>query len=496
MAGESALIVIDPRRIELAEMADVHLTPRPGTNVPLLSAMAWVILEERLFDSAFVGKRVDGWSAFYRSLGTFRPEDVAGICGVSAELIRTAARIYAMSKPAMCFHGLGVTEHVQGTDGAICLANLALLTGNLGKPGCGVNPLRGQNNVQGAAHMGCEPSNLTGFIPLQAGRPAFEQAWGTPLPNKSGLNLMQMMDAANEGRLKAMWAIGYDVSLTNPNADATRRALTAMELVIVQDLFLNRVAEQAHVFFPAASSFEKDGTFMNAERRVQRVRKAVEPPGQARPDWQIICNLAAEMGFGTKFSFGSPREVWDEVREVWPAGRGITYERLERDGGLQWPCPSEDHPGTPILHMEVFPKGPRASLQPVNYTPTDETTSDRFPLLLTTGRTLYQFNAGTMTMRTPNASLRPSDVLEISPADASQFGVHDGETVRVTSRWGEATLPARLSASVRPGELFTTFHSAGLLLNRLTGNHRDARVDTPEYKVTAVRVEPVVTLVV
>jgi formate dehydrogenase major subunit len=339
--------------------------------------------------------------------------------------------------------------------------------------------------------MGCEPGNLTGFTPLEVGRPMFERAWGAPLPTRPGLNLMQMMDAAAEGKLKALWAIGYDVSLTNPNAVATRRALESMELVIVQDLFLNHIAEHAHVFLPAASSFEKDGTFMNAERRVQRVRKAVEPKGSSRPDWRIICDVAAALGCGGQFAFGSSKEVWDEVRAVWPAGRGISYERLERGGGLQWPCPSEDHPGTAVLHADTFPGGRRAGLQPVSFTPTGETTSEEFPFLLTTGRTLYQFNAGTMTMRTPNAVLRATDVLDVSPVDADRLGVRAGDRVRVSSRWGQATLPVQLSAAVKPGELFATFHTPEVLLNQLTSGRRDSRVDTPEYKVTAVRVERV-----
>jgi formate dehydrogenase major subunit len=484
------LIVIDPRRIELAHYAQVHLAPRPGTNIPLLNAIACTIVEEGLFDAQFVRDRVSDWDSFRRFIASWTPETVVDICGIAANLIRQAARIYATQKPAMCFHGLGVTEHGQGTEAVTCLVNLALLTGNLGKPGSGINPLRGQNNVQGAAQMGCEPRNLTGSAPLAKARDLFEKTWRVPLPTQPGLNLMRMMDAAAEGRFKALWAIGYDIALTNPNAAATRRALTSLELLVVQDLFLTQVAEHASVFLPAASPFEKEGTFMNSERRIQRVRSATPPRGNSKPDWQIICEVARAMGKGEHFAFHSPQEIWEEVRAVWPAGRGITYDRLDR-GGLQWPCPAESHPGTSVLHTETFPVGPRAALRRVEFVPTPEQTTTEFPFLLTTGRTLYQFNAGTMTMRTPNALLRPEDYLEMSPADAGRLGVRDGERMRVSSRYGQAILPVRASSSIKPGELFSTFHTPGAFVNELTSDKRDRQVDTPEYKVTAVRVERV-----
>jgi formate dehydrogenase major subunit len=486
------LIVIDPRRIELAEYTDCHLQLRPGTNVLLLNAMACVIVEEGLIDDAFVRERVNGWDGFRDFVGTFRPEAVAATCGVDADLIRRAARLYATAKPAMTFHGLGLTEHVQGTDGVECLVNLALLTGNVGCAGAGVNPLRGQNNVQGAAHMGCEPASLTGGTPLPLARAAFEDVWHATLPDAPGLNLMQMVDAAKAGQLKAMWAIGYDIALTNPNAAATRTALESLELLIVQDLFLNRVSEFAHVFFPAASSFEKDGTFMNGERRVQRVRKVLDPPGQARPDWKIICDLARAMGRGDHFAFVSPREVWDEVRAVWPAGRGITYERLDGHG-LQWPCPTEQHPGTPVLHEGAFTIGPRAPLQRIAFIPLAETPSNEYPFILNTGRTLYLFNAGTMSNRTANAALHPADFLDMLPGDADLLGLQAGDRIRVTSRHGTAVLPVRLNPAIRTGELFTTFHMPELWVNELTGPQRDTKVDTPAYKVTAVRLERVQT---
>jgi formate dehydrogenase major subunit len=392
----------------------------------------------------------------------------------------------------MSVHGLGLTEHVQGTDGVMALINLALLTGNLGKPGGGVSPLRGrgQNNVQGAAHMGCEPGTLPGSMPIDEGRPAFEHQWGESLPHVRGLNLIEMMDAAVAGRLKALWAIGYDVFLTNPNGTETGRALKSLELVIVQDLFLNETAREfGTVFLPACSSFEKDGTFMNAERRIQRVRPTLRPRGSSKPDWQIVAEIARAMG-GHGFEYRNPEAIWDEVRTLCYGARGMTYTRLDT-GGLQWPCPAEDHPGTPILHVERFGCGPTATLRRVDYRATPERTTPRYPFQLITGRSLYQFNARTMTDRTKNHQLRPSDVLDIAPSDAVAIGIRDGERVRVESRYGAAVLPARLSPAVSPGQVFATFQTKEVFLNVVTGSNRDSVVATPEYKVTAIRIERV-----
>ena len=483
------LIVIDPRRIELARYATVHLQPKPGTNILLLNAIACAIVEEGMVDYEFVAERVAELDQFREFITAFGPEKVASTCGVEADLIRQAARLYATTKPAICFHGLGVTEHTQGTEGVMCLVNLALLTGNLGKPGTGINPLRGQNNVQGAAHMGCDPGILTGSISLKEGRPQFESVWHAPVPNTHGLNLLEMMDAAEAGKLKALWTIGYDIALTNANFAATDRALRSLDFIIVQDMFLNETARRfGSLFLPATSSFEKDGTFMNAERRVQRVRKAIEPVGDSRPDWKIICAIAAAMGKGEFFDYQSVEEIWNEIRAVWPAGYGITYQRLE-EKGLQWPCPNENHPGTEVMHVERFPMGTKAALRRISYHPTEEKVDKEFPFLLMTGRTLHQFNAGTMTMRTRNRKLRPTDVLEIAPIDAKQLQLHKGDRVVVQSRYGSASLPVQITRRVKRGELFATFHDAEVFLNSITSPHRDRYVKSPEYKVTAVRIE-------
>jgi len=485
------LIVIDPRRIELARYATIHIQPKPGTNIPLLNAIACAIVEERLVDYQFAAERIAEWDEFCEFIKEFTPEKVATICGVEADLIRQAARLYATVKPAICFHGLGVTEHTQGTEGVMCLVNLALLTGNLGKPGAGINPLRGQNNVQGAAHMGCDPGILTGSVPIPDARLRFENVWHAPVPQTHGLNLLEMMDAAETGELKALWTIGYDIALTNANFTATERALNSLDFVIVQDMFMNETARRfGSLFLPATSSFEKDGTFMNAERRVQRVRRAIEPVGESKPDWKIICEVAAAMGKDQFFRYRSVEDIWNEIRVVWPVGYGITYKRLE-NGGLQWPCPDEGYPGTEVMHVESFSLGKKAALRRVSYRPTEEKVDEEFPFLLMTGRTLHQFNAGTMTMRTRNRILRPSDFLEIAPVDAQKLQLQKGERVLIKSRYGSASLPIRITRRIKPGELFATFHDAKVFLNRVTSPHRDRYVKSPEYKVTAVRIEKV-----
>jgi formate dehydrogenase major subunit len=482
------LIVLDPRRIELARYAACHVALRPGTNVALLNAMAHTIVAEGLCDEPFIRDRVASFAEFETFIAAWPPDRAAAICGVDPDIIRQAARLYARGTPALSVHGLGLTEHVQGTDGVTTLINLALLTGNVGKPGAGVNPLRGQNNVQGSAHMGCDPALLPGSVPLDDGRRHAEALWGVPLPVRRGLHQLEMMDAALDGRLKALWAIGYDVLMTNPNASATLRALRSLELVIVQDMFLTETAREcATVFLPACSSFEKDGTFMNAERRIQRVRAALRPAGASKPDWQILCEIARAMG-GRGFTFGGPEEIWDEVRALAEGARGMTYGRLDVRG-LQWPCPNEDHPGTPILHRSAFPIGPRAQLHAIEFRESPEIATAEYPFTLITGRSLYHFNAGTMTGRTLDRELRRSDVLDMAAADAGRFGFGDGQMVRVVSRYGSTILPVCIDATVSSGQLFATFQTPELLVNALTGPNRDRAVGTPEYKLTAVRVE-------
>ena len=483
------LIVIDPRKTELTKYADVHLQLRPGTNIAVFNSIAHAIIDEGLVDEDFLRDRVTEFEDFCAFVDDYPPEKVGPGCGVPAELIRKAARLYATGKPSMAFHGLGMTEHTQGTEGVMTIVNLALLTGNLGRRGAGVNPLRGQNNVQGSAHMGCDPGILTGSAAIESVRTLFENVWNTKIPTTDGLNQLKMMDAAKDGKLKALWAIGYDVFFSNANAHETEASLENLELCIVQDLFFNETAREfANVFLPAVSSFEKDGTFMNSERRVQRVRKSIEPRGEAKSDWEIICGLARAMGKGEHFQFETPEEIWNEVREVWPAGAGISYERIEK-AGIQWPCPDESHPGTEVLHENEFSGSKTAALRRIKYRPTKETVSQEFPFLLTTGRTLCQFNAGTMTMRTPNVELYRTDFLMLSPDDANALDVRDGETVELSSAYGSAKLPVHVTRQVKRGELFTTFHDPSVFLNYATSKHRDRFTQAPEFKVTAVRID-------
>lgn len=483
------LIVIDPRLTDLARRATVHLRPRAGTNVPVLNALAHVILAESLADESFLRERVDGLADFRALVAGWTPERAAAISGVPADDIRRAARLYGTTRPAMCFHGLGVTEHLQGTEGVMCLINLALLTGNLGRRGAGVNPLRGQNNVQGAAHMGCDPGLLTGGASLEPERARFETLWGTSLPAAPGYNVLEMIEAAGRGEIRCLWITGYDVLPTLPNRARTREALARVETVIVQDLFIDETAREfATVFLPAASVFEHDGTFMNSERRIQRVRQAVPPPAAARPDWEIVCAVARAMGRGSGFGFASAAEIWDEVRAAWPGGAGVTGERLDA-AGVQWPCRDEQSPGTEYLYAESFGAGPRAKLACIDYVPTAETLTPEYPLLLTTGRSLYQFNAGTMTGRGRTRDLRPTDLLEINALDAAATGVASGDAVRVRSRHGEATLRAHVTDRVQPGELFTTFQDPAARVNLLTSSHGDRITKAPEYKVTAVCIQ-------
>lgn len=487
--GGARLVVIDPRRTGLAEIADVHLAPRPGTNVPLLNAMAHVLLAENLVDREFLAARTEGADAFAAFAAAWSPERAASLCSVSADDIRRAARLYAAERPAMCLHGLGLTEHLQGTQGVMALINLALLTGNLGRTGAGINPLRGQNNVQGAAVMGCDPGTLTGSARLADARVRFEAAWGVALPRAPGLNALEMIDAAHTGKLKALYVIGYDIFASLANASETAAALAQLDLVIVQDLFLNETARAfGHVFLPVVSSYEKDGTFMNSERRIQRVRRALEPRGDALSDAEILCRLAAQLGYGERFAQPRADAVWDEIRHLWPAVAGISYDRIAWHG-LQWPCLDQHDPGTAVLHVERFARHQHAKLEQIDYRPTTECIDTQYPFLLTTGRNLHQFNVGTMSGRTRQRVLRPTDTLDMHPYDAGQLGLREGMSVRVTSRHGEAVLPLRITNTLVPGQLFATFHDPVRMLNRLTGPVRDTITSAPEYKVIAARVD-------
>lgn len=492
MARKGAnLIVVDPRKTEFTRYAKYHLQLKAGTNIPLFNAMAQVIVEDKLYDQPFIEKRIDGWNEYKKLIQQWTPEFASKICRVHPRLIREASRMYAKNTPSICFHGLGMTEHTQGTDGVIGLINLALLTGNIGRAGTGINPLRGQNNVQGSSAMGCDPAVYTGMASVEKEKSRFERLWQTSLPGNRGLSLPEMLNAAMKGSLRSMWIVGYDISLTMSDANRTQEALENLDFTIVQDMFMNETARKfADVFLPVATSFEKEGTFMNSERRIQKLRKVVSPPNDVLADWEIVCRLADEMGKKDHFAFSSPQGIWNEVRKVWSAVYGVTYERLE-PSGIQWPCPTIDHPGTEILHQENFTIGRKARLMPLDFMPTREQVSEMYPHILITGRELYHFNSGTMTYRTPNKDILNTDFLHIHPHDAHQIGLKANDLAKLVSLYGETELPVVIDPAVRKGEVFATFNDRGVFLNKLTSPLYDSYVQTPEYKVTAVRVEKI-----
>jgi formate dehydrogenase major subunit len=478
-------IVIDPRRTELAAMADLHLRLRAGTNVPLLNSLASAIVEGGFVDRAFIDARVEGWTTFEEFIAAQTPERWAPVTGVPAATVREAARLYGEAARPLMTHGLGVTEHYQGSEAVRLLCNLALLRGAIGREGVGVNPLRGQNNVQGAADMGCQPDALTGYAPVAdaAARARFEAVWGREIPFTPGRILPDMYDAARRREVRGLFIFGEDVLQSDPDLHRTREALEALDFLVVQELFLSETARRAHVVLPGASFLEKDGTFTNGERRVQRVRKVIDPPGDAHADWEILCVLMAATGYPQQFRH--PSEIMDEIARVNPAFAGISYDRLDT-GGLQWPVPAESG-GTPILHASRFPRpGDRAELACVEFVPSPTPAG---ALTLITGRILEHYNAGTMTRRTPNLALVTEDWLEIHPSDATRRGIAQADPVRITSVQGTARARARVTDRVAPGTLFLTFHFPETEANAVTTDVRDRVSGCPEYKLTGVEVE-------
>ena len=484
------LIVIDPRRTELARLADFHLQLRPGTNVALLNAIGHVIANERLVDHSFISARTEGFEDWLETLSDCSPEQTEPITGVPAHLVYQTARHYARSGASLCVHGLGVTEHRWGSHGVIALCNLALATGNIGKPGTGINPLRGQNNVQGASDVGCLPTYFAGYQNLD--NPALASLHrtltGRPLPTKRGMMTADMWDAAIAGRLKGLWIIGYDVAQTDPNLKKVHHALRSLEFLVVQDLFMSETAKFATLVLPGASFLEKDGTFTNLERRIQRIRKAVDPPNGIPPDWQVVCEVATRMGYPMKYAH--PSEIMDEIAKLTPMFAGVSYERLEDHAGLQWPVPTATHAGTALMHGETFPKG-KARFVSVDYLPPGEEASAEYPFVLTTGRILQHYNCGAQTRRTEILKVVDTDVLEMHPADVERLGLDEGAIVRLVSARGEAILPVAKSERVQPGHLFTSFHFPASTVNDLLSSSADESSKCPEYKVSAVRVEPI-----
>ncbi|MEO8046297.1 MAG: formate dehydrogenase subunit alpha [Nitrospirota bacterium] len=484
------LIVIDPRRTELARLADLHLQLRPGSNVALLNAMGHVLVKEGLLDRAFIATRTEGVEDWLKTVSDCTPEAAEIITGVPAHLIYRAARCYGSSGASFSVHGLGVTEHRWGSHGVIALCNLALATGNIGKPGTGINPLRGQNNVQGASDMGCLPTYFAGYQSLDDPKlAALHQAiTGRPLPTKRGMKTPDMWDAAIAGRLKGLWIIGYDVAQTDPNLKKVHEALKQVEFLVVQDLFLCETTKFAHLVLPGASFLEKDGTFTNLERRIQRIRKVVEPPHGILPDWRVVCEVSTRMGY--PMPYRHPSEIMDEIATLTPMFAGVSYDRLDQHAGLQWPVPTAMHEGTSLMHQETFPRG-KAHFVGVEYLPPGEAGSKEYPFVLTTGRILQHYNCGAQTRRTDILELVDTDVLEMHPADMEGLHLRDGEVVRVVSARGEALLPVVGSERVMSGHLFTSFHFPASTVNALLSSSADESSKCPEYKVSAVRVEPI-----
>ncbi len=488
------LIVADPRKIDLVKSPHIraqhHLPLLPGTNVALLNALSHVIVTEGLINQDYVRERCDldafeGWARFI-ALEHNSPEVTAALTGVPATDVRAAARLFATGGAAAIYYGLGVTEHSQGTTAVMAMANLAMATGNIGKLGAGVNPLRGQNNVQGACDMGSFPHEFSGYrhVSDDAAREMFEATWGVPLSSDPGLRIPNMLDDAVEGTFKALYIQGEDIAQSDPDTQHVTAGLRAMECVVVQDIFLNETAKYAHVFLPGSSFLEKDGTFTNAERRINRVRKVMSPLG-GLADWEATVALSNALGF--PMSYSHPSEIMDEIARLTPSFAGVSYAKLDELGSLQWPCNEAAPLGTPMMHVDRFVRG-MGRFMLTEFVPTEERTGARFPLILTTGRILSQYNVGAQTRRTENSRWHQEDVLDIHPFDAESRGISDGDLVALASRSGDIALRARISERMQPGVVYTTFHHAKTGANVITTDFSDWATNCPEYKVTAVQV--------
>ena len=484
----ATLIVADPREIDMARRAGFHLRLRPGTNVAVLNGLAHVVIEEGFADEAFIAARTEGYEEVRAAVAAYTPELVEEVSGVPAATLREAARAFGCAARAAIVYSMGITQHSHGTEHVLAISNLAMLTGNVGKPGSGVNPLRGQNNVQGACDVGALPNVFTAYQPVTdtAARTRFEQAWGVALPDEVGLTVTEAIDAMLQGGVKALFVMGENPMLSDPDIGHVEQALRGLDFLAVQDIFLTETAALADVVLPAASFAEKDGTFTNTERRVQLVRKALESPGEARADWRIIADLAGRLG--ADWHYESAADIMDELAALTASYGGISHARLQREGGLCWPCPTPEHPGTTILHVEGFTRG-KGRFVPVVYQAPDEETDADYPLVLTTGRLLEHYHTGTMTRRSDGLNeLVPTGFAELSPADAARLGVSNGDPVTVETRRGCIVTPANVTDRVAPGVVFVPFHFWEAPANRLTNPARDPQAKIPEFKVCACRV--------
>jgi formate dehydrogenase alpha subunit len=482
------LIVADPRKIQLTLQADLHLAQKLGTDVALINGIMHVILKNGWHDQAFIDERTEGFEELKKLVEAYPPEKVAEITGIPAEDIIKTAEYYGTANAASIVYCMGITQHTTGVDNVKSLANLAMLTGNLGKEGTGVNPLRGQNNVQGACDMGGLPNVYTGYQPVVdiGANEKFSKAWNTKLSDQLGLTIPAMLDGLTDGSVKALYVLGENPIVSDPDTTHVEKAIKAAELVIVQDIFLTPTAELAHVVLPGTSFAEKDGTFTNTERRVMRVRQAIEPVGDSRPDWQILQELSTRFGYEMKYD--SPQAIMEEIAGLTPSYGGITYERLEGEG-LQWPCPDKDHPGTKFLHKDKIARG-KGLFHAIEFKPPAESVDEQYPFWLTTGRVYVHYHTGTMTRNCPTLDAEiPEGLLEIHPTDAGRLEVAKGDWVKITSRRGEITARTMVTDRVKEGLVFMPFHFVESCANVLTNPAHDPIAKIPEFKVCAVKLE-------
>jgi len=482
------IIVADPRKVPMVKFAEIFLKMKPGTDIALLNSLAHVILKEGLQNDRFIAEKTEGFEEWKRSVEEFTPEHAEMITGVPKDDIIKAARMYGTSRRAGIFYTMGITQHTCGTNNVKAVANLVTLTGNVGREFTGINPLRGQNNVQGASDAASLPNFYPGYqrVDLPEIQEKFEKAWGIKLSPKPGLTATEMMNAAADGTLRAMYIMGENPIITDPNMHHTVKALERLDLLVVQDIFMTETAKLADVVLPASCFAEKDGTFSNTERKVQRVRKAVEPPGQAREDFSIITDVSRRLGYPMEYR--SPEEVLAEYGRLWPAMAGINYRRIEKEG-IAWPCPSVDHPGTPYLYKDGFPKA-RVPFVPVKFTPPAEVTDGEYPFILTTGRNLFQYHSGSMTRRVKPIEKHAGEAyVELNPADGKMLNVQDGQLVKIKSRRGQIEIKVRLTNRVSEGTVFIPMHYGEAAANVITNDALDPQVKIPELKVCAVAVE-------
>ncbi len=480
------LIVADPRSIELARVANIHLRHKPGTDVALINAMMNVIINENLHDQEFIDKRTEDYDELVETVSNYDTERATEITGVPQDEIIAAARLFAETESAIVTYSMGITQHITGTDNVKSLANIVMLTGNIGRQGTGLSPLRGQNNVQGACDMGALPNVYPGYQSVDNPeiQEKFESAWGCKLNDKPGLTTTLMTDAMYEGRIKTMYVVGENPLMSEPHLNHAREAMERLGFLVVQDIFPTETALIADVILPAAVFAEKNGTYTNTERRIQKLRKAIDPPGEAKPDWVIVSMLAERMGHS--FGFKSTAEIMDEIASLTPSYGGIDYNRLDT-GGLQWPCPNRDHPGTPLLHKDLFTRG-KGKFHAVEYKPPAESTSEEYPLILTTGRILEHWHTGSMSRRSDVLdTLQPNGMIDIHPDDALKLGITDGDKVAVSSARGRIETRAHITDKAAPGVVYMAFHWSEAPANILTNPALDPTAKIPEFKVSAVK---------